>query len=689
MNSALGHLRRLRGLYLSALVAGLTVVSAAWVRPSVADLKGPSADDKYITKVVTRLLGREHLSKRQLDDEISQRALKSFLRQLDPMKLYFTQVDIDEFGEQEFRLDDMALDGEVDMAYTIFNRFLQRLDQRVKLVEELLGMEHDFTVDEEMIGDSKLTVYAKTEDEIRDKWRKRIKYDLLVQKAEKVEGEEAVEKLRRRYQSLAKRMHQIDNDELLEMYITALTSSFDPHTTYMSKSNYDNFIIMMRLELEGIGASLQYEDGYTKVKELIPGGAADKDGRLKPEDRVIAVGQGDDGEFVDVVDMNLNHVVKLIRGTPGTVVRLKVLPAGQPEPKVYDITRARIELKDKEARAEIIEEGEKPNGQPYRIGVIDLPSFYMDMEGARNGSKQYKSTTRDVQKILSDFQTKNVDGVILDLRRNGGGSLIEAISLTGLFIDHGPIVQVKDSGGKIEQHDDEDRGVAWDGPLVVLTSKFSASASEILAGAVQDYRRGIVVGDKATHGKGTVQSLLDLGRQLFRNPNAPSLGALKITMQQFYRPSGDSTQNRGVLADVELPSLTTHWDVGEGDLDFALEFDRIDAARFEKESLANPKLIQELRQLSQQRIARSEDFQKEIRRIESYKKQKEQKRVSLNQQKFLADRAELNADKEEEKKFEELNGSAPIFKRDFYNNEALAVTLDYLRLDKPATVTKR
>ncbi|MEX2139836.1 MAG: carboxy terminal-processing peptidase [Pirellulales bacterium] len=690
MNSALGHLRRLHALYLSALVASLAVVSAAWVRPSVADLQPADINnEKYITKIVNSLLGREHLSKRKLDDEISQRTLKTFLRQLDPMKLYFTQADVNGFGELEFQLDDMARDGDVSMAYKIFNRFLERLDQRVKLVEELLGMEHDFSVDEEMITDSKQTVYAKTDDEIRDKWRKRIKYDLLVQKADKVEGEEAVTKLRRRYQSLAKRMHQIDQDELLEMYITALTSSYDPHTTYMSKSSYDNFIIMMRLELEGIGASLQYEDGYTKVKELIPGGAAEKDGRLQPEDRVIGVAQGDEGEFVDVVDMNLNDVVKLIRGTPGTVVRLKVTPAGQPEPKVYDITRARIELKDKEARAEVIEEGMKPNGQPYKIGVIDLPSFYMDMEGNRNGSKEYKSTTRDVQKILRDFRSDNVDAVMLDLRRNGGGSLVEAISLTGLFIDHGPIVQVKDSGGRIESHDDDDRGMAWDGPLVVLTSKFSASASEIFAGAIQDYRRGIVVGDKATHGKGTVQSLLDLGRQLFRNPNAPSLGALKITMQQFYRANGDSTQNRGVLADVELPSLTTHLDVGEGDLDFALKFDKIDAAEFSKETLVDPKLVEELRQLSQRRITDNDEFQKEIRRIESYKKQKEQKRVSLNAEKFLADRAELNADKEEEKKFEELNGSAPIFKRDFYNNETLAVTLDYLRLGKPATVTKR
>jgi carboxyl-terminal processing protease len=387
--------------------------------------------------------------------------------------------------------------------------------------------------------------------------------------------------------------------------------------------------------------------------------------------------------------MNLNDVVKLIRGTPGTVVRLKVTPAGANEPKIYDITRARIELKDKEARAEIIEEGKKANGKPFKVGVIDLPSFYLDMEGKRINSRDFKSSTRDVEKILQDFVKKNVDAVIVDLRRNGGGSLDEAESLTGLFIDRGPIVQVKDSNGRIEQKPDPKAGMAWDGPLVVLTSKFSASASEIFAGAIQDYRRGIVVGDKSTHGKGTVQTLLDISRQLFRNPNAPQLGALKITIQQFYRPSGDSTQNRGVLADVELPSLTTHLDVGESDLDFALEFDRIASAEYDKENLVNGKVLEELRSRSKERIADSGDFQKEIRRIESYKKQKDQKRVSLNAEKFLADRAELNADKEEEKKFEEINSSAPIFKRDFYNNEALAVTLDYLQLGAPATVSRR
>jgi len=371
----------------------------------------------------------------------------------------------------------------------------------------------------------------------------------------------------------------------------------------------------------------------------------------------------------------------MIRGKAGTVVQLGILPVDSNEMKVHSITRARIELKDSEARAEVIEEGNKASGAPMRIGVIDLPSFYMDMEGARSGNNGYKSTTRDVRKILEEFSQKGVDVVVLDLRRNGGGSLPEAISLTGLFIDQGPVVQVKNSGGDVESLDDTEPGVAWKGPLVVLTSKFSASASEILAGAIQDYRRGLIIGDTSTHGKGTVQSLLDLGERLFRIPNPPSLGALKITMQQFYRPNGDSTQKRGVLADIPLPSITDHMDVSEGDLDYALEFDQVPAARYSAYNMADPKIAESLAGKSQARIGQSEEFAKLFRRIERYKEQKAKKRVTLNETDFFAERAELDAEKEEERQLEDQAiASDEVVKRDFYMNEVLAIAADYSRL---------
>lgn len=662
------------------LATGLALSLGLWSVLS-ADLVKPRPNDRHVTSVVTTLIRREHLSKHPLDNEISERGLKAFLEALDPMKMYFLQSDVDEFMKRQDDLDEMLMDKDISFAYTVFQRFLIRVDERVKLVSELLSQKFDFSADESLVTDPKQIQYARDAQEIQDRWRRRIKYDLLVLKGDKTEGDAALEKLRRRYQSFAKRMHQTDADELLEMFLTSITASYDPHTSYMSPSSVENFRILMRLNLEGIGAALQMIDGYTVVSKIIPGGAADKQGKLKPEDRIVSVSDKKTGEMVDVVDMKLNEVVDMIRGDAGTVVKLGVIPAGSNEMKVYSITRAKIELKDSEARREVIQLGTKANGAPLQIGVIDLPSFYMDMEGARNGNDGYKSTTRDVRKILDEFTAKGIDVVVLDLRRNGGGSLPEAINLTGLFIDQGPVVQVKDSAGEVQVLPDEEPGVAWKGPLVVLTSKFSASASEILAGAIQDYHRGIIVGDSSTHGKGTVQSLMELGQQLFRIPNPPNLGALKITMQQFYRPNGDSTQKRGVLADISLPSITDHMDVSEADLDYALEFDQVRPAPYGVYNMADPKMTQSLTAASQTRISQSEEFKKLLRRIDRYKEQKAKKRVTLNEQEFFAERAEFDAEKEDEKQLEDQAvASDEVVKRDFYMNEVLAIAADYARL---------
>ncbi len=651
------------------------------LRETPADLDGPKAGDRQVTLIVSALLKQEHLLKRPLDDEISRRALKTFLKQLDPMKVYFYQSDVDEFMQQQDRLDDFLKRGNLLFAYDVLNRFIERVDERVDFVKEILKTTHDFTVDEEMVTDPDLAEYAKNRDESFDRWRKRLKYDLLVLKTEDVTGDEAIDRLDRRYTSYAKRMHQFSSDDLLEMYLSAFTTSFDPHTNYMSPSSLENFNISMKLNLEGIGAALMMTDGYTVVSKIIPGGAADKHGKLQPEDRIVSVGQGDDGEMVDVVDMNLNDVVKQIRGKAGTKVRLGVKPAGSNDVATYTITRAQIELKDSEARSEIIPAGQRPDGEPYQVGVIDLPSFYMDMTAARRGLTDFKSTTRDVRRILEEFNEKNVDVVVLDLTRNGGGSLTEAINLTGLFIDEGPVVQVKDSDNRVQHYDDLERGMVWKGPLVVLTSKFSASASEILAGAIQDYGRGIVVGDQATHGKGTVQSLLDLGNQLFDVPNPPNLGALKITMQQFYRPSGESTQKRGVLADVAMPSLTTHMDVGESDLDYPVEFDRVDTARFMKTQMVNSNVLTELNARSTSRRSESEDFQKLARRIEQYRQQKAKHSVTVNEEKFFAERADFDAEKEDEAKIkEQIDTERPVFRRNYYNDEVLNIAVDYVTL---------
>ena len=675
--------RLLAGCMMFAVIAMLGLIWKAGFAAETAapDELEPGPNDRQITLAVRSYLEREHLTRRQIDDEIASRWFDMFLGALDPMKMYFMQADIAEFSQRKNQLDDLVRRGNVDFAYDLYERFVSRIGQRLPQIEELIQSDLDFTVAETIVVDPDDVDWAASEEEAQGRWRRRVKYDLLVQKMEKTPVEEAQDKLLRRYRSFAKRMQKMTADELLETYLTSLTASLDPHTTYMSPGTLENFQISMRLELDGIGASLRSEDGYTTVAEIVAGGAADRDGRLQKKDRVVAVGQGTEGELVDVVDMNLNEVVKLIRGKRGTTVRLKVIPVGQTAPKILDIVRDRIELKDSEARGEVIEAGNKADGTPWRVGVINLPSFYMDMAGARSGQADYKSTTRDCRRLIQEFKQEQVDCVVLDLRDNGGGSLPESISLTGLFIDTGPVVQVKDADDRVQQYDDTEPGVEWDGPLVVLINKFSASASEILAGAIQDYRRGLVVGDEATHVKGTVQSLLDLGRQLFqRLPNAPSLGAIKITMQQFYRPSGDSTQNEGVKSDIELPSITTHLEVGESDLDYALAFDRVPRATFESTGRVSDELVNALRERSQARVATDEEFERVVKDIEKYKLRKQEKEISLVESEFVKHWNDFKAADDEEKKLEEGDTlRRPVVKQDFYFDEAMRITADYLQ----------
>jgi carboxyl-terminal processing protease len=627
------------------------------------------------------LMERQHLSQHALDNAISERCMDTFIKELDPLKLFFYQSDVDEFMQNRTRLDDLFRRGDIRFAYDVFNRFLARVNERIQLAQAHLDKPHDFTVDEEMIRDPEAATFPKTPEEAAERWRQRVKFDLLKEIADDVSMDEALKKLRKRYESIGKSWHQTDNDELLERYLSAMTTGFDPHSSYMAPSTLENFNITMRLELDGIGASLRSVDGYTVVQNIIPGGAADKNGGIKPEDKIVGVGEGKDGPIEDIVDMKLNDVVKKIRGRRGTIVRLEVDPADNSERKVVTITRDRIELKDSEARSEIIPRGKKADGTPYRLGVIQLPSFYMDMDGARLGLPDFKSTTRDVRRLLEKFKQENVDAVVIDLRWNGGGSLTEAVNMTGLFIDNGPVVQVKGPDGRTQPYKDQDEGMVWEGPLVVIINKFSASASEIFAGAVQDYGRGIVIGDHATHGKGTVQQLFDLGQALFRIRAVPNMGALKLTIQQFYRPGGDSTQNRGVVSDLELPSLTTHLDVGESDLDYALEFNRVDPLPHDMYHMVDAKLIEGLRQRSQQRIAQSEYFAKANRQIARYEDLKDRETVTLNKEKFLAERKELDAEKEQEELFDDMmDPTRPVYEMDGYGTEALDIAVDYLDL---------
>ncbi len=726
------HATRLTRSGKSIIFACLIAVSITGLLSSArADNLGkPSIVSGYVARLVTKLMQSDHLSKHPLDDQISQRAFDLFAKSLDPMKVYFMQSDIDEFSSNRTELDDQLKRGEFSTAFAMYRRFLQRIDQRTVQAVELIEQDHDFSVKEEMITDPDLLSYARTEEESLEMWRKRIKYSLLVLENDDEDEDEknapnvspsptpeegsdsAVdsaddevttgevkpyekknpkELLRKRYQSFARRMHQTNAEELIEIYVSAITNAYDPHTSYMSSKSYEDFRIMLGLELEGIGATLSItDDGYTVIKSIVPGGACDTQGGIFPEDKIVAVGQGNPngtkvsrklyekhgGEMIDVVNWKLSDVVAMIRGKAGTVVRLAVISEGKDEVHTVSISREKIKLEDSAAKGAIFEEGTRADGAPRKIGVIDLPSFYADMSGKMGGRR----TTVDVKRILDDFNQKNVDAVVLDLRRNGGGSLREAIDLTGLFIDQGTVVQVKDSYGQVTQYEDEVPGLSWNKPVVVLTSKFSASASEILAGALQDYGRGIIVGDEQTHGKGTVQSLLDLNQVVAPIRNPPNTyGALKITMQQFYRPNGDSTQKRGVLADIVLPSLSARMDVGEVDLDYAVEFDRIGEAPHDMFSLTSDQIKQKLNERSQLRVDESEDFTKRKRQIQNYVEQKALKKVSLNQDEFMTRRKELSAEKEDRKTFDDQVNKKTI-ERDYYMDEVLKITTDYLNL---------
>ncbi len=702
------------------VVFGISILCFQVAETRADDLGRPTVINKMVAKLVTKLMQDDHLSNRPLDDQISQRAFDLFVKSLDPMKVYFSQSDIDEFSVWRTDLDDEMKRGDFTAAFAIFRRFLQRVDQRTETAVKMVDMEHDFTIKEEMVTDSDLLTFAATEEEAIEKWRKRIKYSLLVfrddesrkdkesekededstddssgddegpKNVKKAKKKDPKEVLRKRYRSFARRMHQTNAEEVIEMFVSAVTNAFDPHTTYMSSKTFENFRILLSLQLEGIGATLSMtDDGYTVIKSIVPGGACDTQGGIKVEDKIVAVAQGNEdgtktykklydihgGEPVDVVGMKLDEVVGMIRGRAGTVVRLSVISENSEEIHEVKISREKIKLEDSAAKGAIFEEGTREDGSPKKIGVIDLPSFYADMSGKLGGRR----TTVDVERILNDFNSKNVDAVVLDLRRNGGGSLKEAIDLTGLFIDEGTVVQVKDSYDQITKYDDETPGLSWEKPVIVLTSKFSASASEILAGALQDYGRGIIVGDTTTHGKGTVQSLLDLNQIVANIRNPPNTyGALKITMQQFYRPSGESTQLRGVLADLVLPSLSDKMDVGESDLEYAVEFDKIPGASHDLYQLASPQLKETLRQKSVQRIDSSEDFAKRKRQIENYVSQKALKKVSLNEEEFMARRKELSAEKEDEKTIEALEKNE--IERDFFMDEVLKITSDYVEL---------
>ncbi|MCX8490625.1 MAG: carboxy terminal-processing peptidase, partial [Cyclobacteriaceae bacterium] len=555
--------------------------------------------------------------------------LDRFVSELDNNKSYFLDSDIKSFEKYRLVIDDLTKVENVSPAFDIYRVFKKRYIERMSVVlDKLVGSDFDYSTNEFYDINREKEPWAKSTEELNDIWRKLIKSQALSLKLAGKKQDEIKETLKKRYERSAKSVSQFNSEDVFSLYMNSITEAFDPHTNYLSPKVSDLFKQGMSLSLEGIGAQLQTENDFTKIAKIIPGGPADKSRLLFANDLITGVAQGKDGEMVDVIGWRIDDVVKLIKGPKGTTVRLQILSAKtgvSGTSKEISIVREKVKLEDQAAKKQII--NYQLNGKNMKMGVVTLPIFYMDYDAYQRGDQDFRSTTRDVRKLIGELKTEGVDGLVMDLRNNGGGSLQEAVDLTGLFIKEGPVVQVKSSANRVEVLPDDDKEVFYNGPLVVLTNRFSASASEIFAGAIQDYQRGVIVGE-STYGKGTVQSVLDLNRFLNEKEK---VGELKITFQKFYRVTGSSTQHKGVIPDILLPSALDTARFGESASPSALPWDVIKAASFQRSIDVNEKTIAKLNRSYLDRTKFDTTLKKYIRETEELKSNLNQSRVSLNE----------------------------------------------------------
>ena len=550
------------------LVAGVAAL------PLLAAALAPTDSQGDTLKELIDVIEERHYASRRYDDALSAQHFVAYLDALDPQRMFFDAADISAFTPLKLELDNAGRRGNLDPAFSMFNRYHEKLKARLETILETLPETlegFDYEVDEYLVIDHSTMAWAPSSDELDERWRKRLKNQALSLKLADKPSEEIPDTLARRYQNQLNRLDQYNAQDVFQIYANTLAEQYDPHTNYFSPRRAENFDINMSLSFEGIGAMLQIDDEYAKVTRLIPAGPADKQGELRPSDLIIGVGQGESGPIEDVVGWRLDEVVDLIRGPRDTVVRLQVIPGKgkTDQQRVVPIRRNEVKLEEQAAQKQIIEFTDEAD-QQHRIGVIDIPAFYIDFDAYRRGDKNYRSTTRDVQKLIAELASEDIEGLVIDLRDNGGGSLQEANQLTGLFIEYGPTVQIRSAESRVWRDGKRRRTNYYDGPLAVMINRLSASASEIFAGAIQDYGRGIVVGEQS-FGKGTVQSLVSLKE-----------GQLKITESKFYRISGDSTQHRGVIPDITYPSLFDSDEIGESALDNALAWDQIAPARFNR-----------------------------------------------------------------------------------------------------------
>lgn len=647
---------------------------------------------------VRQLVGvyfKMHFDHHDFDDELSRRTLDNFIKGWDPGKVYFLKSDVDDITKKyATKLDDQIMDSNCQAIDEVVKLYSKRFNERQKTIDGLIDLPHEFTKEEFMVIDRKKLDWGTTTEELTERWRQRVKFQLLQLKGTMGDVAKAKEKLHKRYQLATKRQNELTSDDMYTIFLNSFSSSLDPHSEYLSPESLEDFRISTRLSLEGIGAVLRSEDGFTTIQSLVPGGAAFNTGKVKVDDKIIAVAQGEEPP-VDVIDMDLREVVKLIRGARATEVRLTIVRddgGGKNIQLVVPIIREQVQLKDRAAKSTVynVNETEGSTARALKVGVIELPSFYMDFEGRQNREKNFKSSSADMRNEVEKLKKQNVDAIVVDLRSNGGGSLDESIDIAGLFFDKGPVVQIKDTRGSTYVQKDEDGKTEYSGPLVVMINRQSASASEIFAGAIQDYGRGLIVGDTHTFGKGTVQNLNDLDEKL---------GAIKVTISKFYRPSGSSTQLKGVESDIALPDVLDEYEIGEKHYDYALPWEKIPASDYKTFTYVTADSVKKLKEASAARIKTDKGFEKILTAIKDYKAGEDSRsKVSLKEDAAGDKKKEdmksaesrpggKKKDKDGKKKDskkaaepdEDEDEKLPLTE-DFHLQEALRITADYVQL---------
>ena len=635
------HLIGPKGRIIAAMLALATFTVAT---PIVADTAtgdlAPVPRHEKIGQLVTEFIQKSHYRHAVVDDDLSSQVLDRYIEALDNNRMYFLASDIAAFEQYRYLLDDMVRSEPLNPVFEMFDLYRTRVRQRLEFARTQLETEPDYTLDESYLFDREEVEWAESTDDLDELWRKRVKNDALSLALADKEWIDTQEVLEKRYGRFAKRMDQIKADDVFETFMNAVAHTLDPHSSYLSPRNSEEYRIQMSLSYFGIGASLQTEDDFVMVSNIIPGGPAAIDGSLQPKDKITAVAQGADGELVDVIGWRLDDVVQLIRGPAETVVRLQLMSAGAlpgAEEKILTLTRNQVKLEEQAAKSEIVTVPR--DGRDWSIGVIDVPSFYRDYRALSTGDKNYTRTTKDVKRLIGELEEQGIDGLIVDLRNNGGGHLTEATALSGLFIDNGPVVQLRNSNGRISRLDDPDPvpRVAYTGPMAVLVNRYSASASEIFAAAMQDYARGVIIGQK-TFGKGTVQNLYSLD-QYVRRPDDEGLGQLTLTIGKYYRVTGESTQHRGVDPDIPLPSPIDATVVGESVRDSALPWDTIRTTQFRAGTPLEP-TIDSLIANHVSRAKDDPDFQYLLEGIRDVEEVRSRKTLSLNMEQRRLEREE-------------------------------------------------